>query len=246
VLAALFRRFAAFLYVGEANREYLRQHCVPADRLFFSPHAVDNDRFAADLGATRNEALVWRRELGIPQDRQVILFVGKFEDKKRPTDLIEAFAHAKLPRAALLLVGNGHLEPQLREAAARVQHVYFAPFQNQSKMPRTYAAGDVLVLPSLGPHETWGLCVNEAMCLGKPVIVSSHVGCGPDLVKHGKNGFVFPAGDIDALADCLREITRDPERIPTFGAGSRELIKGYGYRQATDGLLAALNWIASR
>ena len=43
----LLRRFDGFLYVGQSNREYLLHYGVPADRLFFSPHCVDNDAFAA-------------------------------------------------------------------------------------------------------------------------------------------------------------------------------------------------------
>src|ERR1035438_7506398 len=79
---------------------------------------------------------------------------------------------AKLENTTLLMVGNGELEPELRAAAlgparpfqlSAFPHIVFAPFQNQTLMPRTYAAADVFVLPSFGRGETWGLAVNEAM-----------------------------------------------------------------------------------
>jgi len=243
LLTAIFRRFAAFLYVGEANRDYWRQHGVSEEKLFFSPHAVDNSRFMANTEAAHQEARVWRRELGIPEDRQVILFAGKFEEKKRPQDLLEAFARAGLPQACLLLVGAGHLEETLRRTAAGLSHVYFAPFQNQSRMPRTYAAADVLVLPSVGPSETWGLCINEAMCLGKAVIVSSHVGCARNLVVPGQTGLVFEAGQVDALADCLRQACASPDRLRAWGQAGRERVGGYCYEAASKGLCAALEGI---
>jgi glycosyltransferase involved in cell wall biosynthesis len=243
VVARIFRRFRAFLYVGSANRDYLRLHGVPDERLFFCPHSVDNARFMADETATRAAAEDWKRELGIPPDRAVVLFAGKFEEKKRPLDLLAAFARAGVANAALLFVGNGALEASLRREAGHVPHVYFAPFQNQSQMPRTYAAGDVVVLPSFGAGETWGLCINEAQCLARPVIVSSHVGCAADLVEPGKTGFVFPAGNVAALADCLRQALSDRERLSELGRAGRERVARYSYEQATRGLVDALKWL---
>ncbi len=243
IVTTAFARFGAFLYVGAANRDYLRLHGVPDERLFFSPHAVDNDRFFKAAATAVGEAAGWKRSLGIAPDCRVVLFVGKFEPKKRPLDLLRAFARAALPRTALLLVGAGTLEGELRQAARDVPQVYFGGFHNQSQMPRVYAAADVLVLPSFGGSETWGLCVNEAMCLGKPAIVSNHVGCGPDLVLPGVTGLVFPAGDVDALAGSLREMFREPAIPSRMGAAARQRVASYSYAQATQGLLQALDWL---
>jgi glycosyltransferase involved in cell wall biosynthesis len=244
-VTALFRRFSAFLYVGAANRDYLRLHGVPEDRLFFSPHAIDNERFLGAAEQARTQANDWKLELGIPPEKLVILFAGKFEDKKRPQDLLTAFAAARLPNAALLFVGAGSLERSLRDASTGVPNVYFAGFQNQSLMPRTYAAGDLLVLPSLGGGETWGLCVNEAMCMGKPALVSSHVGCGADLVHPGETGWVFPAGRVDSLTGALREACSDRQRLQQIGQSARRHVQKYDYQEATRGLEAALDWLSS-
>jgi len=72
------------------------------------------------------------------------------------------------------------------------------------------------------------------------VIVSSHVGCAQDLVRHGRNGLVFPAGDVTALAECLREAFSDRARLRSWGEESRKMVDKYGYKQMTDGLLDAL------
>ena len=240
VLTRLFRRFAGFLYVGRANREYYRIHGVPEDRLFFSPHAVDNDRFTGARPDAERAAREWKRELGISPARPVVLFAGKFEPKKRPGDLLEAFGRARLPVATLLFVGDGPLAGELRDRAAGVPDVHFAPFQNQSQMPRTYAAGDLLVLPSYGPSETWGLCVNEAMCLGRPAVVSSHVGCGPDLVTDGETGRVFPAGDVDALAGVLRAACTDRDARLRWAVAATRRVREYSYAAATRGLAECL------
>lgn len=243
LIAGVFQRFRAVLYVGSANREYFALHGVPAERLFHSPHAVDNARFFAARASAQAEAPAWRRSLGIPEGDRVVLFAGKFEDKKRPLDLLRAFRDARPERASLLYVGSGLQEAELRAAAAGMPNVFFSPFRNQSRMPVTYAACDVFVLPSFGPAETWGLAVNEAMCMGRPVIVSDHVGCARDLVLPGETGLTFPAGDVAALAAALRTALAEPSRLNAWGARANEHIRAFSYENATAGLLAALRFL---
>ncbi|MEP7127156.1 MAG: glycosyltransferase family 4 protein [Byssovorax sp.] len=237
-LALLMRRFAAFLYVGAANRRYFVHHGVPSPRLFFAPHAVDTARFTAHRADADLAAAAWKRELGIPEGHAVVLFAGKFEPIKRVTDLIRAHRSAALPGVALLLVGNGPLEAEVRREAAGDASIFFAPFQNQSQMPRTWAAGNIVVVCS--QSETWALVVNEAMCMGRPVIVSDHVGCGEDLVHPGQNGLIFPTGQIPALARCLTEAFADRDRLRAWGERSLEIVSRYSYAQTTGGLLQAL------
>jgi glycosyltransferase involved in cell wall biosynthesis len=239
-ISQIYRRFAACLYVGKANHEYFRYHGVPAERLFFSPHAVDNDRFIADAERATQSAIAWKQELGIPKHHRVILFAGKLEAKKRPLDLLHAFQQAQLPQTSLLFVGAGSLENTLKSAAADQARIYFAPFQNQTLMPRTYAIADLVVLPSYGSQETWGLVINEAMCLSRPVITSDQVGCALDLIHPHQNGLIFPAGNVAALADCLREAFADLARLGQWGITSRAIVANYSYAQSTQGLIQAL------
>ncbi|WP_017296658.1 glycosyltransferase family 4 protein [Nodosilinea nodulosa] len=247
-ITQIYRRFEACLYVGQANRDYFKYHGVEDERLFFSPHAIDNDRFISQAATAQQEATAWKRELGIPANHQVILFAGKLIPKKRPLDLLRAFLQANLPQVSLLFVGSGELEAAVKEQAQASEncHIYFAPFQNQSQMPRTYAAGDVLVLPSAGPGETWGLAINEAMCLGRAAIASDQVGCAADLVKP-ETGLVFSAGDIDALTGCLRRaFDQDGSPLRQWGQAAQAHICRYSYDYATEGLVDALSALASR
>ncbi len=239
-LSLMMRRFSGFLSVGQANRRYFLHHGVPESRLFFAPHAVDNARFSGDREATLLAAAAFRRELGIPEGEAVILSASKFEPKKRLKDLIRAFLTADLPGAGLLLVGSGPGERELRALAANHPRIRFAPFQNQRQMPRTYAAGDLFVLASQGPNETWGLSVNEAMCLARPILVSDHVGCAADLVQPGENGLVFPNGQVPALASCLEHALKDRARLRTWGERSFAIVSRYSYVQTTEGLQQAL------
>jgi glycosyltransferase involved in cell wall biosynthesis len=242
LIAATLHRFDAFLYVGQANRRYFRHHGVPEEKLFFAPHAVDNARFTAHLEADTAEAAAFRGELGIPEGDSVLLFAGKLDDNKRVLDLLAAFLAAGVPQSSLLFVGNGPVEAELRARAAGQAKVFFAPFQNQSKMPRTYLAGDLVALVS--ERETWGLAINEAMAMGRAVIVADHIGCAEDLVTSGDNGLVVPTGDLPALTAALRSALVDRARLRAWGERGRARIAQYSYEQTSQGLVQALERVA--
>ena len=243
IIAKIFQSFAACLYVGKANYEYFRYHFVQEHKLFFAPHAIDGHRFSDPKNNLSEQAQTWKQELGISPEHRVILFAGKFEDKKHPLDLIRAFIDAELTSVSLLLVGAGDLESEMRDITKPNQYIYFAPFQNQSLMPRTYAVCDIFVLPSYGNGETWGLAINEAMSMGKAVIVSNHVGCAADLVKPLQNGLIFEAGNVAALTGCLREALSDRDRLQKWGDESKKIIADYSYDRVVDGLKQALKAI---
>lgn len=151
-------------------------------------------------------------------------------------------AASRRPSPCLFFVGSGPLESELRTAAATEtgRSVFFAPFQNQSAMPKVYAAGDILVLPSQGRGETWGLAINEAMNLERPAIVSSHVGCGPDLIIDGETGWSFPAGDTEGLREALSKALAEPALLKSMGRNARNHIAGFSYDRATEALMEAL------
>ena len=244
-ISLVYSRFAAFLYVGKANYRYFTYHGVKPQQLVFAPHAIDNKRFLQAADTAKIEAISWKKELGIPDNHKVILFAGKFNHKKRPIDLLQAYKQANLKDISLLFVGGGELEIELKKQAADHPNIFFAPFQNQQMMPRTYAMADLFILPSYGHSETWGLAVNEAMCLSSPIIVSSHVGCGQDLVHEHQNGLIFEAGNISDLTESIKLAFSDLERLKQWGNKSCEIIQNYSYKQTTEGLQKALSLISS-
>lgn len=195
LLARIFSWPAAFLCVGRANKDYYRAFGVPEAKLFDCPHSIETERFAEPDGELEAAARAWRRELRVTEQQKVLLFAGKFEDKKRPVALMEAFLRAAPPQTVLVMVGDGELGEPVRALAARyLEHFRVLPFQNQSRMPLVYRLGDALVLPS-AYGETWGLAVNEAMACGRPALVSDRVGCHADVIRSGENGDVFAADD---------------------------------------------------
>jgi glycosyltransferase involved in cell wall biosynthesis len=213
------------LYVGKNNFNYFRKSGLPASRLIYAPHAIDNDRFATLNNSCQTFANDLRQKLNIQPRSLVFLFAGKMEPKKDPAILLEAFRQCNFNESVhLLAVGNGELDAVLREKYRQVPGIHFMDFQNQVLMPAVYEIADVFVLPSKGPAETWGLSVNEAMANGKAVIVSDRCGCAADLVAEGKNGNIFKAGDTNSLIGVLKRINDHRNTIGSMKQESKRII----------------------
>jgi glycosyltransferase involved in cell wall biosynthesis len=245
---ALLGRYSAALAIGAANRDFLVARGVPAERIFDAPYFVDNQRFAAAAAAERAHRDAHRAKWDLTPDRFCLLFAGKLIGKKRPGDLLDAFARspALRERAELLLVGDGELRAELaRRVEAEHLPVRFAGFLNQGEIARAYAAADALVLPS-DAGETWGLVVNEAMACGLPAIVSDLVGCGPDLVTPGETGWIHACGDAAALAAAMEEAAADPERSRRMGEAARDRIFArYTVERSVDAVVEAVRAVTA-
>lgn len=98
-------------YVGTANKAYFKHFGLKENQLLLAPHAVDNDRFGKE---NITEAQTLRTQLHIKSDEILILFAGKFESKKNPELLLNAFIDLDLKKTHLLFVGNGVLEENLK------------------------------------------------------------------------------------------------------------------------------------
>ncbi len=237
------RQFDGYLYVGQRNRAYLQHYGAPTDRLFFSPHCVDNNSFRTAADAARRQIGTGN---GDPNRPRRLLFVGKLIERKRPFDLLRAASQVSVPgsRIEIAFAGSGELQEALTTAAADAGiQAHFHGFANQSELPAIYAAADVVVLPS-DARETWGLVINEAMACGVPAVVSDTVGCGPDLVESGLTGAVFPLGDVAALARAISSVLSfDRDRTRRALA---ERMETYSPTRAAQGIAGAATALKSR
>lgn len=165
----------------------------------------------------------WARKLfGLP-DRPTVLFVGRLDEEKRLSDLIRAMPYVlNETDAQLALVGTGNQRETLETLAARIgvaERVSFLGFVADENMPQAYAAADVFAMPSVA--ELQSIATLEAMATGLPVVVADAMAL-PHLVN-GDNGYLFPPGDVLALARHLTSVLTDGDLRDRLGLASREL-----------------------
>jgi glycosyltransferase involved in cell wall biosynthesis len=242
LMTLLYGMCDACLYIGTWNRQFYEHHGVAPGKLFLVPYTVDNDFFAGQADMSRDAAAELRREFGVDEQAALVLYASKLIPRKRPKDLLEAFAGvlSRGVKVELMFVGDG---PELAtlQATARDRHmkgIHFAGFRNQTELPRFYAAADMFVLPS--EDEPWGLIINEVMCAAVPVITTSVVGASPDLVIDGKTGFVYPPGDIGRLSSAIETLARDPQLAKAMGREARARMAGWTYEECVRGIRSAL------
>jgi glycosyltransferase involved in cell wall biosynthesis len=239
-LPPTFGLFDAFLPIGSLNYEYYRAYGVTPLKLVYAPFSVDNAYFQQAAERERPRRNEIRRSLGLPPEVPVALLCGKLIPLKRPFDFLDALKVSSVdPRWHGLVVGDGALRARCEEhAQANLPgRVAFAGFRNQSELAAMYAAADVLVLSS--DTENWGLVANEAMASGLPVLLSTSVGAAPDLVRQRETGFVFPTGNVAALARCLDEAVQ-PGRLDALRRGASDRIAAWSIGETVAGIARAL------
>jgi glycosyltransferase involved in cell wall biosynthesis len=81
------------------------------------------------------------------------------------------------------------------------------------------------------------------MNAGRAIVISSEVGCAPDLVRNGVNGVIFRGRDVDDLTRALRTCLRDPERLTEMGNRSLQRISEWSFEEDIQGIHSALRAI---
>jgi len=218
----------------------MRSLGIPDERLTLTPYVVDNDWWIQQAEQVDRRAV--RAAWEVPEDASIVLFCAKLQPWKRPLDLVRAFARSYVPGAYLVYAGEGPLRREVESVASSLgvaERVRFIGFTNQSRLPAVYRASDLLVLPS--EYEPFGVVVNEAMLCGCATAVSDRVGAGYDLVATGQNGYVFPCGDVEALATILRDALSNPQQLRQMGSGARRRMDTWSPAQNIQAVVQAVD-----
>src|SRR6266581_4070123 len=234
VYGAFIPRFNACLAVGKWSREYFLYYGAQPERVFFVPHAVDNEWLAAERRRLEPIRSQLRQHWGLDGKAVVVGFAGKFIEMKRPMDFVQAVERSARQGVAVqgLMVGDGPLRTACEELVRKHRiPIRFTGFLNQSQIVRAYVACNLLIVPSDG-GETWGVVANEAMACGRPCVVSDAVGCGPDLIQQGRTGATYPVGNIDKLAALIINLEKDSSNLDTMGTHAQDRVKQYSVRVA--------------
>jgi glycosyltransferase involved in cell wall biosynthesis len=239
-------RFATQVIVpSSGTKDLMLSLGIPEERISFTPYPVDNDWWLEQSAKVNREEI--RAGWGIPSQACVILFCAKLQPWKRPQDLLRAFARAESKDSFLVIAGEGPLRGETEQEATNLgisDRCRFLGFVNQSQLPGTYAASDVLVLPS--SYDAFGVVVNEASLCGCVVVASDQVGAGRDLITPVDSGLVYRCGDVEALAAVLRRLTSDAQRCRELGLAARAHMSTWTPEHTVTGTVQAVEAIMSR
>jgi glycosyltransferase involved in cell wall biosynthesis len=157
-----------------------------------------------------------------------ITFVGSLIPKKGLQDLIEAMTSPQFAKTELVVVGDGYYGTELKRLAGeklKDRIVEWKGIISPIKVGEVLRESDILVLPSY--TEGSPNVIKEAMATALPVI-GSRIGGVPELVDHGRTGFLYEPGDIEELRKCLGKLVVNEDMRLKMGANARQRLNEAG------------------
>ena len=207
----LFNRSDLLIYVCESQRAHWRAEGIRPTRDEVIYNGIDTAHYTESRSSA--ELRAFRRSLGCADTDYLIGLCSVFRPEKAHADLLAAIARLRAHRfpAKGLLIGDGPQRAAIESAARRLgleQHVVITGLREDVRP--FIGACDVMALVSHSV-EAFSLAALESMSLGKPMVMSD-VGGATELVTQGEQGFVYRAGDIEALTLHLRSLADGPLR----------------------------------
>jgi glycosyltransferase involved in cell wall biosynthesis len=189
---------------------------ISKDRINTIYNGIDCERYNGNVSS--GIALTVRESLSIPAQSPVVATVGMLFPVKDHLTLLRAAVKVtrRFPDVIFVICGDGELKDRLRKAANDLRiadNVRLAGFRDD--IPGLLRITDVYVCSSLS--EGLSLSILEAMAAGKPV-VASNVGGNPEVVVHGKTGFLVPPQDPETLASKIILLLQNKLLSQQFGA----------------------------
>jgi len=188
-------------------------------------------RVSAEDG-TRAET---RRVMGVPDGRFLVGWIGRMTSVKQTDDVLAALAalRGRGVDAGLCLVGDGPDRDMVERRAKELGVMRSCLFLGyQEGVAQYYAALDAVILPSR--NEGTPVSAIEALAARRPV-VATRVGGVPDVVRDGVDGFLVEPGDVEALAERLARLARDPALAARMGeAGRARVVPRYDVDRLID------------
>jgi N-acetyl-alpha-D-glucosaminyl L-malate synthase BshA len=170
----------------------------------------------------RDKEAAKRRAEYAAADEKVLVHLSNFRPVKRLTDVVEIFDRVRkqIP-SKLLLIGDGPDRSKAEWLAVQKGiHNSVIFLGKQDLVQEKLAISDVMLLPS--ELESFGLAALEAMAC-KVVPITTRVGGLPEVIEHGRTGFMAEVGDVDTMAQYAIELLRDPKKLDTISVQARAM-----------------------
>ncbi|MHB1525831.1 MAG: glycosyltransferase family 4 protein [Candidatus Dormibacteria bacterium] len=229
ILRRQFQRLDASIAVSEPARAFVARY-FPGDYTVI-PNGIDPQRFRPDVPPA----------VGIVHaKRKTILFVGRLEERKGLSALLDAYQLLRQVRAdcQLVVVGDGALRRgyERRVEEEGIPDVHFCGFIPEQEKPGYFTAADIYCAPNTG-KESFGVILLEAMASGKPVVATAIDGFR-QVLTDGREGLLVPPGDDGAMATALAHLLDHPDQRLRMGQAGRAAAAGYSWSLVADRVLA--------
>lgn len=218
--------YKRILAVSEAvKRELLATYAVPQDKVTVIYNGVDEKRFHIGLREKFRQSV--RKQLHIPVDAPVVLFVGSGFRRKGLDRLLKAWGSRQMKETYLVVVGDEARPGRYKALAERQAKGKIVFVGRRDNVESYYGAADLLALPAV--QEAFGNVVLEALASGLAVVVSQAVGAVEILKGRLAEGIVAHTEDPEEIAAKLWAML-ERSRNSDFSMEARKLSEEYSWR----------------
>lgn len=218
----ILRLLTRIIFVNRITRAaYIGLYGLRSDKCVTIHNGVQVNQFSY-LAFGRQDTRV---KLGVSSNECMVLATGNLTEVKGYGYLVSAVNQLKEKNIPVrcFIAGQGELEEKLK---AQIKSLgiekYVELLGYRDDIPSLLTAADILCMPSL--NEALGYSLLEAMAAGVPV-VASQVGGIPEVISHGKEGFLVPPGDVDQLATAIERLAIDSQLRGRFGSAGRGTVR---------------------
>ena len=209
-------------------KETFIQQGIPAAKLIQTPYGVDLSKFHP-----------------VPKRDKIfrIIHCGALSIRKGIPYLLQAFSELRLKDAELWLIGSitDEIKPFLRRFSSPAI-VHKGPFPEQD-LYKYYSQGSVFCLVSI--EEGFGMVTIQAMACGLPVVCTTNAGTA-DIIGEGRNGFIVPIRDVDAIKEKILYFYENPEACAVMGESARRRVQaGFSWSDYGNKMISAYQKILS-
>lgn len=231
IIKILIRNSDYLISAGTRSKKYLLKLGARLKNICTAYYTVDTDRFINKIKSLRKKQGLIRKKYNINKKTMLVLFVGGFIKRKGVLELLHMAKLLQSHPLVFMLVGFGPLQGYIEKFINQndLKNIINVGYVENNKTPSYYMDADVFILPSL--EDTWGLVVNEAMCAGKPVIVSKYAGCSDDLVKNGINGYLIDPSNIKKNSQLIQSLINNNNKLKNMGKESFSIINKFNLDQ---------------
>jgi glycosyltransferase involved in cell wall biosynthesis len=220
----LLKNASKVITLSNVEAEQYKAMGVPEDKITIIPNGIDLSEYA-ELPPKGS----FKKKFSIPEDKKIILYLGRIHKIKGIDFLIRAYAHLKnemnFKDATLVIAGPD--DGYLSEAKSLVHNlgvsnlVMFTGLLSEKDKIKAYV--DASIVTYLGPFEPYGLVPLEAAACETPVIVTQGTPMA-EIVNRGKFGFSVKYGDIISLASMIHRVLNDEELAENLGKNGRKYV----------------------
>jgi glycogen(starch) synthase len=232
----------AIITVSGAMQDDLVRHGWPQAKINVVWNGVDPDEYNPKR-CKKDEISKIRQNYAIPEDWNMLLFLGRLTWVKSVKNLVQALPMVlkDYPKTKLVILGKGEQQNDIVEMANRLgvkdNIVYRFDFVPENERILHYAAADLCIFPSV--YEPFGIVSLEAMSMAKPVVVGARgvVGFREQVISSGsdQNGIHVNGEDPSDIAWAIKETLSDPKRARLWGEnGRKRVIEYFTWRKAAE------------